>query len=198
MKRLLLPFFSIFFFINAFFSFSYADSSLSQKAKEHIEHLGTKGLKTFRDAENHKETFINLYKKYFDEKTITRSVFIYFRQLNDSQKERFSKAFRILQSNTYAYQFRQYPDASIDILNVTSQGKNRFDVLSRLKGTGFKDVDVTWRVHFKDTKPLIFDVIIEGVSMTITKRSEFISLLSQLGENRELFVQKLEEKAGKQ
>lgn len=170
-------------------------SEESKIAKNLIEKLGSSGIKTFRSASDDKKAFIDVYNDYFDEDIIAKSVFTMYRSLNDSQKVRFKQAFVRLQAKTYGSQFSKYPDAKLIVGKVVSQKKGRYEIYSKMSGSGFSDITVTWLVHFKGKSkiPLIYDVKVEDVSMVINKRNEINQELKKVGGNLESIVKRIEE-----
>ena len=56
------------------------------------------------------------------------------------------------------------------------------------------EVKIDWRVYTKDpNKPLIRDLIVEGLSLARTQKEEFASILSSNNNEIDALFQKLEE-----
>ena len=55
-------------------------------------------------------------------------------------------------------------------------------------------VNVEWRVRERDGTLGIIDVVVEGVSMSVTQRQEFGSAIQAKGGNMDAFLQTLREK----
>ena len=68
-------------------------------------------------------------------------------------------------------------------------------VNSVLRGTNERpEVKIDWRIYTKNPeKPLIVDVIIEGLSLARTQREEFSSILSSNDNDIKILINKLKE-----
>lgn len=58
-------------------------------------------------------------------------------------------------------------------------------------------VKVDWRVRNKGGKQQVIDVIVEGVSMTVTQRSEFAAVIQKNGGDFDAFIKTLQERTAR-
>ena len=74
----------------------------------------------------------------------------------------------------------EYTDPQIDVNSQEVLNKNYTIVNSTLKGTDNRpEIKIDWRVYTKTPKkPLIRDLIIEGLSLARTQKEEFSSIIS--------------------
>ena len=73
----------------------------------------------------------------------------------------------------------EYKEAKIVVISEDVKNEKYTIVKSKLLATSDRpEVSIDWRVYTKDpTKPLIRDLIIEGLSLARTQREEFNSII---------------------
>ena len=88
-----------------------------------------------------------------------------------------------------------YSDPKIDVLSAEVINEKYTIVKTLLLKTDKKpEVKIDWRVYTKDPdKPLIRDLIIEGLSLARTQKEEFASILSSNNNDINALFKKLEE-----
>ena len=119
----------------------------------------------------------------------------YRKELTDDQKKEYSVLFEKYFLKSFTSRLTDYSDPKIDVLSAEVLNPNYTIVKSLLLATDKKpEVKIEWRVYTKNPdKPLIRDLIIEGLSLARTQKEEFAAILeSNNGELSELFA-KLEE-----
>ena len=63
-----------------------------------------------------------------------------------------------------------------------------------LPNDGNPEIKIDWRIYTKNPdKPLIRDLIVEGLSLARTQKEEFASILSSNDNNIKILIEKLEE-----
>ena len=102
------------------------------------------------------------------------------KNLNDSQKNKYSKLFREYFLKSFSSRLSEYTNPEIDVLSKEVLSENYTIVNSLLKGTSERpEVKIDWRVFTKNPEnPLIRDLIIEGLSLARTQKEEFASILN--------------------
>ena len=102
------------------------------------------------------------------------------KNLNDSQKIKYSKLFEDYFLKSFSSRLAEYTNPEIEVNNKKVLNKNYTIVNSLLVGTSERpEVKIDWRIYTKDPKnPLIRDLIIEGLSLARTQKEEFSSILS--------------------
>ena len=103
--------------------------------------------------------------------------------LNDDQKEEFKKIFREYFPKSFSSRLVEYKEAKIVVISEDIKNEKYTIVKSKLLATSNRpEVSIDWRVYTKDpTKPLIRDLIIEGLSLARTQREEFNSIITNNG-----------------
>ena len=188
-------FFIIIFFI--FFSFilpnkSYAYSSdpkqfiaeIVAEAKEILVETNSQEFKTKKLSE--------MALKTVDIKGIGYYTLGSYRKgLSDDQKEKYSILFEKYFLKSFTSRLTDYSDPKIDVLTVEVLNPKYTIVKSLLLATDKKpEVKIDWRVYTKNPdKPLIRDLIIEGLSLARTQKEEFASVIeSNNGDITKLFI----------
>ena len=103
--------------------------------------------------------------------------------LNDGQKDEFKKIFREYFLKSFSSRLVEYKEAKIVVISEDIKNEKYTIVKSKLLATSDRpEVSIDWRVYTKDpSKPLIRDLIIEGLSLARTQREEFNSIITNNG-----------------
>jgi phospholipid transport system substrate-binding protein len=115
----------------------------------------------------------------------------YRKDLSDDQKEEYSILFEQYFLKSFTSRLTDYSDPKIDVLGVEVLNPKYTIVKSLLLATNKKPaVKIDWRVYTKNPdKPLIRDIIIEGLSLARTQKEEFASVIeSNNGDITKLFI----------
>jgi len=110
--------------------------------------------------------------------------------INDYQKA-FEKYF--LKSLTS--RLTDYSSSKFEILELDKKSSNYTIVKSKITpDDGGPEIKIDWRVYTKNlNKPLIRDLIVEGLSLARTQKEEFASILNSNNNNMKILISKLEE-----
>ena len=115
----------------------------------------------------------------------------YRKELTDEQKEKYSVLFEKYFLKSFTSRLTDYSDPKIDVLSAEVLNPKYTIVKSLLLATDKKpEVKIEWRVYTKNPdKPLIRDLIIEGLSLARTQKEEFASVIeSNNGDITKLFI----------
>tara|TARA_B100000902_G_scaffold377736_1_gene410287 strand:+ start:223 stop:822 length:600 start_codon:yes stop_codon:yes gene_type:complete len=113
------------------------------------------------------------------------------KNLTDDQKEKYSDLFEQYFLKSFSSRLVEYTDPQIDVNAQEILNKNYTIVYSTLRGTDKRpEIKIDWRVYTKiPEKPLIRDLIIEGLSLARTQKEEFSSIInSNGGDINSLFI----------
>ena len=111
--------------------------------------------------------------------------------LNDEQKKEYSILFEKYFLKSFTSRLTDYSDPKIDVLSSEVLNPKYTIVKSILLATEKRpEVKIEWRVYTKNSdKPLIRDLIIEGLSLARTQKEEFASVIeSNNGDISKLFI----------
>lgn len=145
-----------------------------------------------------REKFHAILQKNFDFDGIAKFVLgRYWRTATPEQQTEYLKLFGDYIVGIYANRFSQYSGETLSTGNVRQDGDDAI-VTSKINLTrNPQPVAVDWKVTTgADGKPRVSDVIIEQVSMSITQRSEFASIIQGSGGNVEALLVRLRAKTG--
>ena len=115
----------------------------------------------------------------------------YRKDLSDEQKKEYSILFKDYFLKTFVSRLTDYSEPKIDVLSTEVLNSKYTIVKSLLLATDKKPaVNIEWRVYTKNVdKPLIRDLIIEGLSLARTQKEEFASVIeTNNGDVTKLFI----------
>ena len=115
----------------------------------------------------------------------------YRKELSEAQMKEYLRLFEKYFLKSFTSRLADYSDPKIEVLSTEVLNSKYTIVKSLLLATDKKpEVKIEWRVYTKDpNKPLIRDLIIEGLSLARTQKEEFASVIeSNNGDVSKLFV----------
>ena len=115
----------------------------------------------------------------------------YRKKLNDEQLDEYLVLFEKYFLKSFTSRLTDYSDPKIDVISTEVLNPKYTIVKSLLLATDKKpEVNIEWRVYTKDPdKPLIRDLIIEGLSLARTQKEEFSSIIeTNNGDITKLFI----------
>ncbi|MGD2137062.1 MAG: ABC transporter substrate-binding protein [Gammaproteobacteria bacterium] len=102
-----------------------------------------------------------------------------WKKASDEEKEQFVGLFSQLIENTYIGKIESYTNEKVEYPGETVKGRKA--VVETLIITSSADIPVDYRLYEKDGKWLVYDVIIEGVSLISNYRSSYREIVSKEG-----------------
>ena len=112
------------------------------------------------------------------------------------QRERFLKAVVSAEARAYSERFGQYGGQTLAVGRVSTRPNGVTVVDSKLSQANGQPIVIQWEVREAGQGPRITDVKIEGVSMVMTRRSDFNSYIQNHGGKVEPLIEELEKRAG--
>jgi len=185
-------FFIIIFFIFGLTQESFAYSSdpkqfiqeIVDEAKKILIETNTKEFKTTKLSEMALRTVDIKGVAYY-------SLGHYRKELNDKQLKEYLALFEKYFLKSFTSRLTDYSEPKIDVVSTEVLNPKYTIVKSVLLATDKKPaVNIEWRVYTKNPdKPLIRDLIIEGLSLARTQKEEFSSVIeSNDGDVIKLFI----------
>jgi len=185
-------FFIIIFFIFGLTQKSFAYSSdpkqfiqeVVDEAKKILIETNTKEFKTTKLSEMALRTVDIIGVAYY-------SLGHYRKELNDKQLKEYLALFEKYFLKSFTSRLTDYSEPKIDVVSTEVLNPKYTIVKSVLLATDKKPaVNIEWRVYTKNPdKPLIRDLIIEGLSLARTQKEEFSSVIeSNDGDVTKLFI----------
>ena len=112
------------------------------------------------------------------------------------QRERFLRAVVSAEARAYGERFGQYGGQTLTVGRVSSRPNGVTVVDSKLSQTSGQPIVIQWELRDAGQGLRITDVKIEGVSMVMTRRSDFNSYIQSHGGKVEPLIEELEKRAG--
>ena len=102
------------------------------------------------------------------------------KRLTEEQKNEYKEIFRTYFLKYFSNTLVEYKEARIVVISEEIKNAKYTIVKSKLLATSNRpEISIDWRVYTKDTtKPLIRDLVIEGVSLARAQKEEFNSIIS--------------------
>ena len=104
---------------------------------------------------------------------------VHWRQTNEAQFKEFLKLYEIYVAHNYAGLFKKYNGETIDILREQPSGGDTTLVFGRINQTSGPAIAMEIRVHKNNSGYKALDLKIEGVSMPLTHRKQFSSVINR-------------------
>jgi phospholipid transport system substrate-binding protein len=171
-------------------------SEMGSGAQNFIESMAQRALDFLGDPdmpmELKKTSFRKLLEESFDMNTIGRfSMGRYWRVSTKQQKQEYLTLFRERVIDVYSGRFSEYKGQKFETRGFRAEGTKDTIVHSFIVPDSGPEVQVDWRVRYKDGSYRVVDVIVEGVSMSVTQRSDFSSVIQRGGGNVEVLINHL-------
>ena len=180
MKKKFLIFFTNFLLLFLFLNNATADTSDSEKFIQEIVDEAKKILIKTNSAEYKAEKLTEIALSTVDIKGVgLYTLGSYRKNLTEEQKKKYSSLFKKYFLKTFVSRLTDYSEPKIDVISSEKKNEKYTIVSSILLATDKKpEVKIDWRVYTKNpNKPLIRDLIIEGLSLARTQKEEFSSII---------------------
>lgn len=153
-----------------------------------VESLGAKVLNIIKSPNvtlsERQHRFRELFTQEFEAQTIGRFVLgAYWNRATDEQRKRYLSVFNDYVAAIYAIQFSHYEGEAFKTTGVQTVTDSDNAVQSEIDHPGKPPIQIVFRVRRTTGSFKIVDVTVEGVSLIVTKRSEFASVLNKEGLN---------------
>lgn len=166
-------------------------NELSQGAAQFVTDLGQRALDALAGARQMSQVEVaqklrTFLEEGFDTQTIGRFVLgRYWNVATAEQRQEYMQLFQDLIVNIYSKRFSDYSGgAGFEVVNHRPEGERDAVVTSRImRPSGGPPVTVDWRVRRGNAGYKVIDVAVEGLSMSVTQRDEFTSVIERGGGN---------------
>lgn len=176
-----------------------AQAATTQQASAFINQVGaeTVGILTgVKDKSKKQSALSKIFDGNVDFPWVARFVMgRYWREATEGQKSRYVQEYQRFLVRHYAVLFSEYDGGSFNVTYARDDGDDEFSVGMQVQaGAQSSDkVLIDYKVRYAGGSFKIFDVVIEGVSMLTTQRSEFASIISN--HDIDYLIDMLEKKA---
>ena len=179
-------------------------AEISEDAKVFIGQLSEEVLEQLTDAnlplEQQEERFRGIVERYFAFQSIARWVLggRSWKKASDSQRKEYLNLYGDLMVATYAHRFQGYSGEALKVTKTRVIDANQALVESQIaRQGGAKPLVINWRVRGADGKYRIIDIMVEGLSMAQTQRSEFKAFMRSNGGDMDALLANLDERLQK-
>lgn len=161
-----------------------ADVDPALKAKQaevFISALGDDAIETLKttngDQDARHTEFARILNKNFDMDSIGRfALGRYWTVATPTEQKEYIKLFKTMVIDVYTQRFSEYSNQEFMVTGSKPAGARDVVVNSVIKGSG-QPIKVDWRI--RNNK--VIDVIVEGVSMSVTQRNDFAAIIQRNG-----------------
>jgi len=117
------------------------------------------------------------------------------KKISDDQKTKYKKLFRSYFLKSFSSRLVDYTDPKINVVSQKKINEKYTIVNSVLEATSKRPkVKIDWRIYTKNAeKPLIRDLIVEGLSLARTQKEEFNSVIQNNNGDLNALFKTLEE-----
>ena len=189
-KKIILVIFLYFFTLNSSFSIEadvFVQSTVNRASKILSENLS-------------KDEKIEKLKIIAEETVDIKGIGFYTlgsirKNLDGDQKKKYSRLFREYFLKSFSSRLSEYTNPEIDVLSKEVLSENYTIVNSKIiPADGSPEIKFDWRIYTKNQdKPLIRDLIVEGLSLARTQKEEFASILNSNNNDIKIVINKLDE-----
>ena len=193
-RRVIILIFSLFYFIQSPV-FSY-----NSNPKEFIKELVDDVINQLSDKNLTKEEKSKFVEKVAIENVDINALGLYTlgELRKSSEKEdlsNYQKSFEKYFLKSLTSRLNDYSSSKFEITGEEKKSSNYTIVNSKiLPDDGSPEIIIDWRIYTKNPeKPLVRDLIVEGLSLARTQKEEFASILSSNNNDIKILISKLEE-----
>lgn len=105
----------------------------------------------------------------------------YWRTATPEQREDYQALFAEYILRTYSNRLGGYAGETFKVTGARPAGKQDILVTTRIERPSGPPIKADWRVRVFDNEYKIIDIMVEGVSMAVTQRSEFTNVVRSQG-----------------
>ena len=180
MKKLIIFIIPAFLFLNSLNAVTY-----NSEPKIFITELIEDAIKTLSDKSITKEEKSKIIEKIAQKNVDINGLGMYTlgkvrKTLSDAELDNYNKLFEKYFLKSLTSRLTDYSSNKFEVLSSEQKSATYTIVQSKiLEGSTQPEIKIDWRVYTKDPlKPLIRDLIVEGLSLARTQKEEFSSLIN--------------------
>lgn len=153
-------------------------------ASQFVSALADKVIAVLKDKSLDKDARVKalaaVFLEGFDVRAIGLFVLgVYGHHLTDDERSTYLDVFKEYVVQTYAVRFNSYAGQAFVVTKSAPDGEIGAWVTTGIGKPGEEPTEVQWRVRKEGDGYKIIDVVVEGVSLLVTQRSEFASVLQR-------------------
>ena len=172
----------------------------NSEPKIFIQELVDDAIKTLSDKSLTLEEKNNFIKKIALENVDIKALGLYTlgkirKDLDDNTINKYQSLFEKYFLKSLTSRLTDYSSQKFEVIEAEQKSSNYTIVKSKIaESVKSPEIKVDWRVYTKNPqKPLIRDLVVEGLSLARTQKEEFSSILSSNNNNVDVLIDKLNE-----
>ena len=172
----------------------------STNPKEFVNELISEAISKLADKDLNKEEKVIFIEKVALENVDINALGLYTlgELRKTSSKEdiiNYQKSFEKYFLKSLTSRLTDYSSSKFEIVGEEKKSSNYTIVKSKISSSdGEPEIKIDWRIYTKNPeKPLIRDLIVEGLSLARTQKEEFASILSSNNNDIKILINKLEQ-----
>jgi phospholipid transport system substrate-binding protein len=188
------------YLISIFFFFQSSLSAYGPEPKKFITELVNDAISKLSDKNLNKDEKANFIEKIALENIDINALGLYtlgeLRKSTDKQTIiKYQLSFEKYFLKSLTSRLTDYSSSKFEVVDVDKKSSNYTIVNSKVAPSdGGPEIKIDWRVYTKNyDKPLIRDLIVEGLSLARTQKEEFASILNSNNNDINILINKLEE-----
>ena len=137
-----------------------------------------------KGQQKQEDEFRKILEKYFSLDDISKfTLGRYWRVATDDEKKEYRSLFESVVVETYASQFDEYANEKITVKDAYTLSDGGIVVRSIISGStnGREPLKVDWKVYHLEGQYLVYDIVVNGASMSVTQRNEYASVIRRSG-----------------
>ncbi len=156
-------------------------------ASAFMQSLVTSAIKQLTDPAlsqvERRTRFHALLDEHFDMGAIAKfTLGRYWRSATEEQRTEFRRLFEDFLVQSYSTRFAEYHGEAFVVVGSTADAGGAIVVHSKVSSMpSSEEVRVDWHLRTAGSSFAIVDIVVEGVSMAVTQRSEFASVIQSRG-----------------
>ena len=188
------------FLISFFLIFQNSLLAYSSNPKDFVNELVTEAMNKLADKNISKDQKVIFIEKVALENVDINALGLYTlgelrKSSNENDISKYQKSFEKYFLKSLTSRLTDYSSSKFEILEEDKKSSNYTIVKSIIiPDDGGPDIKIDWRIYTKNPeKPLIRDLIVEGLSLARTQKEEFASVLSSNNNDIKILINKLDE-----
>ena len=189
------------YFLSIFFLFQVSLQSYSSNPKDFVKELVNDAIDYLSKKDVNKEDKASFIEKIASENVDVKALGLYtlgeLRKSTDKNKlKNYQSSFEKYFLKSLTSRLSDYSSSKFEVVGEEKKSATYTIVSSKVFPVdgNSPEIKIDWRIYTKNPdKPLIRDLIVEGLSLARTQKEEFASILSSNNNDIRILISKLEE-----
>lgn len=175
-----------------------AEEPAAQTPAQFVQHLGEVALTSLTDKNTprviREKRIRDILENNFDIQTIGRfAMGTYWNEASETQRKEYLDLFENTLVSAYTTRFEDYSGQTLKVGGYTPSGATDFIVSTQVIQKDGPPINLEWRIRKENNGLKIVDVVVEGISMSVTQRSDFSSVIQHGGGKIDALLMSLRE-----